>query len=642
MLRRFFSKLLGYGITTGTDESIYITGYTSGNLDGKSNKSRYGDAFIANYNSDGSKTWTQLLGFLNGGEGKGITTGSDGSIYIAGHTSDNGALATFIAKYSKISNLIPEEDDQIKEEVDQIKEEVDVAILAPKAKIVSEAATPLEHQWEWLQQFKVDRYGSVRPNSMTVDDSGTVYMGIGSSDFGIKELGIKAKPISTDGRYYTGIIALNTIGETEWTMLSYPKDDEGRPRYFYNLGRRKSGFTVTGSDEFLRYDSTGKLEALAKFSKSDEYSYASTSTDGTAILYKSDFNKYNEGKQAVTRYIYAAPPNQGLKDTGIRLETAVFPPLIQAQDGTRDGMIIAYHKEAFNRSDYTSKMDAYIASYNSTGELNWKRNMGNDAHRPYLVSLAVDPKGFIYVVTGRFASINKDTYELTSLDKSGQLRWSIPIESLYPSDLHNSVSNPIIMISAPDGGVFLALTDLVERDDKLGVDKDTQIRVVKISDDSTVQGFSFGGKGLDYASAMVAGKNNELLICGYTMSALEGRFRGGEEDPYVAKFTVFEDPEKYSLRANKLVLEFDEIINPATIKASRFKVRVDGKKVKTSDANVDQDSTFAVLTLPAIVTAGSDVQVSYRDPKKDQNSGVLEDLFGNDVGTFRNITTTVI
>ncbi|MBD1192821.1 SwmB domain-containing protein [Vulcanococcus sp. Clear-D1] len=97
-----------------------------------------------------------------------------------------------------------------------------------------------------------------------------------------------------------------------------------------------------------------------------------------------------------------------------------------------------------------------------------------------------------------------------------------------------------------------------------------------------------------------------------------------------------------SVDGAEVLMEFDEIINPATIKASKFQVRVDGTKVKTSDAIVDQDSTFAVLTLPAILTAGSDVQVSYRDPKKDQSSGVLEDLFGNDVGTFRNIAATVI
>jgi len=71
-------------------------------------------------------------------------------------------------------------------------------------------------------------------------------------------------------------------------------------------------------------------------------------------------------------------------------------------------------------------------------------------------------------------------------------------------------------------------------------------------------------------------------------------------------------------------------------------VRVDGKRVKTSDATVEQDSTFAVLTLPTAVELGSEVLVSYKDPKKDQRSGVLEDLFGNDAPTFRSIAAEVI
>ncbi len=84
------------------------------------------------------------------------------------------------------------------------------------------------------------------------------------------------------------------------------------------------------------------------------------------------------------------------------------------------------------------------------------------------------------------------------------------------------------------------------------------------------------------------------------------------------------------------------MINPGAINPSRFKVRIDGRKAKISDAMVENNSTRAILTFATAVEADSDVQVSYRDPKKDQSSGVLEDLFGNDVGTFRNIAAVVI
>jgi hypothetical protein len=84
------------GITVGLDGSIYITGQTLNSLDGQTNKGG-ADAFLTKYSSDGIKVWTKLLGtseqtssnFLGGkswDEGNALTTGTDGSIYIAGFT----------------------------------------------------------------------------------------------------------------------------------------------------------------------------------------------------------------------------------------------------------------------------------------------------------------------------------------------------------------------------------------------------------------------------------------------------------------------------------------------------------------------------------------------------------------------------
>ena len=64
-----WTKLLGssnddesWGITAN-DGSIYITGATEGNLNGKANNGGF-DVFISKFNSDGNKEWTRLLGLL--------------------------------------------------------------------------------------------------------------------------------------------------------------------------------------------------------------------------------------------------------------------------------------------------------------------------------------------------------------------------------------------------------------------------------------------------------------------------------------------------------------------------------------------------------------------------------------------------
>ncbi|MFO7144329.1 calcium-binding protein, partial [Arthrospira sp. PCC 8006] len=91
-------------LTTGSDGSIYVAGYTAGDLDGQTN-SGLPDAFISRFQPDGTKDWTRLLGTHRTEEASALTTGSDGSIYVAGWTSgdldgqtNNGGLDAFISR----------------------------------------------------------------------------------------------------------------------------------------------------------------------------------------------------------------------------------------------------------------------------------------------------------------------------------------------------------------------------------------------------------------------------------------------------------------------------------------------------------------------------------------------------------------
>ncbi|WP_413360809.1 SBBP repeat-containing protein [Prochlorococcus sp. MIT 1201] len=100
----------GNALTTGSDGSIYIAGRTKGDLDGKTNSGN-DDAFLTKYNADGTKDWTQLLGTTEGEYAHALTTGKDGSIYIAGHTegglegqSHNGKSDSFLSKYDANGN----------------------------------------------------------------------------------------------------------------------------------------------------------------------------------------------------------------------------------------------------------------------------------------------------------------------------------------------------------------------------------------------------------------------------------------------------------------------------------------------------------------------------------------------------------
>ena len=109
-----WTKLLGTvgqdyasALTTGQDGSIYVSGRTTGALDGQTYSGGSYDAFLTKYSTDGTKAWTKLLGTSGTDYATALTTGLDGSIYVSGTTyggldgqTNRGSGETFLAKYS--------------------------------------------------------------------------------------------------------------------------------------------------------------------------------------------------------------------------------------------------------------------------------------------------------------------------------------------------------------------------------------------------------------------------------------------------------------------------------------------------------------------------------------------------------------
>ena len=92
-------------ITRGLDGAIYICGETAGPLDGQINQGR--DAFLTKYTADGVKLWTQIIGTSELDYATCICTGLDGSIYLGGWTggemygeANSGGQDAFLVKYS--------------------------------------------------------------------------------------------------------------------------------------------------------------------------------------------------------------------------------------------------------------------------------------------------------------------------------------------------------------------------------------------------------------------------------------------------------------------------------------------------------------------------------------------------------------
>lgn len=78
-----------FGIAIDGNDNIYVTGYTTGGLDGYTNAGN-NDLFLMKYDTTGVKQWTRQMGSSGDDRAYGVAVDGNGNVYIAGITT--GAL----------------------------------------------------------------------------------------------------------------------------------------------------------------------------------------------------------------------------------------------------------------------------------------------------------------------------------------------------------------------------------------------------------------------------------------------------------------------------------------------------------------------------------------------------------------------
>ncbi|WP_237079881.1 SBBP repeat-containing protein [Myxococcus xanthus] len=91
-LRQFGSARsdVALGVAVSPNEDVYVTGYTYGSLDGVTNPGNTVDLFLTKYSVLGEPQWVRQLGSSHDEFGTGVAVADDGSVYVSGYTS--GAL----------------------------------------------------------------------------------------------------------------------------------------------------------------------------------------------------------------------------------------------------------------------------------------------------------------------------------------------------------------------------------------------------------------------------------------------------------------------------------------------------------------------------------------------------------------------
>lgn len=102
----------GYGVATDGAGNIYIAGYTGGTLPGQTSGGSY-DAFVRKYDSSGNEQWTRQFGTSSGDGAYGVAFDSVGNVYVAGFTSGTlpgrtytGEVDAFVRKYDSSGNQL--------------------------------------------------------------------------------------------------------------------------------------------------------------------------------------------------------------------------------------------------------------------------------------------------------------------------------------------------------------------------------------------------------------------------------------------------------------------------------------------------------------------------------------------------------
>lgn len=102
---------VAYGMAVDSGGNIYINGNTDANLDGQVNSGGH-DSILLKYDSSGTRQWTQMLGTSSGEYARGMAVDGSDNPYITGLTSGNldgvtnsGGNDGFIVKYDASGTL---------------------------------------------------------------------------------------------------------------------------------------------------------------------------------------------------------------------------------------------------------------------------------------------------------------------------------------------------------------------------------------------------------------------------------------------------------------------------------------------------------------------------------------------------------
>jgi hypothetical protein len=295
----------GYAVATDAMGQVYITGATSKDLGGPS--AGGADAFIAKYDASGNVLWTKQIGSSGGDAGWGIATDGFGNVFISGSTSGSldgpnaGNYDGFVSKFNASGTQ------QWTRQFGSTKEDLVNSISADalgnvyisgltKGALIGASLGESDAfvkkydsqgNAQWTKQF-----GTVRSDNslgVSVDGQGNVYVtGYNSGDFNVPNPDFAnafLNKLDTDGN----AVWARSLGSAALdSAYSVSVDDQGNAfiagRTAGNLGGVNAGL----DDIFVsKYDAAGDLKWTQQWGTAANDIAYSISADGGGNVYVS-------------------------------------------------------------------------------------------------------------------------------------------------------------------------------------------------------------------------------------------------------------------------------------------------------------------------------------------------------------------
>jgi Beta-propeller repeat len=368
-----------HGVSADGVGNVYISGYTQGSLQGTNVGAR--DAFLAKYDSAGSRLWIKQLGSSVDDRGWGVSADGVGNVYLAGTTGGSlqganlGSTDAFLTKYDAAGALLWTR--QLGTTVDDDGRNV-YTDSAGNVYISGFTSGSLQGSNAGFTDAFVSKYNSVGAlqwtrqlgtttsdysYGVTADTSGNVFIsGTTSGRFQgsgpINEDAFVAKYNSAGVLQWTQQLGTTTTADRNFTIAA---DTFGNIFISGVTNGSLQGTNAGGFDAFVaKYDSTGARLWTRQLGTSTDEDCHSVTTDNLGNVYIS----------GVTQ-------------------------------GSLDGM-------------NAGGQDAFVAKYDAAGTLQWLRQQGSSA-ADISLAISADRLGSVYIsgmTIGNMGGTNAGNYDV--------------------------------------------------------------------------------------------------------------------------------------------------------------------------------------------------------------------------------------